>query len=58
MENDAVRSLAEAYGLSTIYLFGSQAETGSRSFKKKIFDKDIMEAIENGYFEFEYSPNP
>ena len=28
------------------------------SFKKKIFDKDIMEAIENGYFEFEYSPNP
>jgi predicted nucleotidyltransferase len=150
MENDAVRSLAEAYGLSVIYLFGSQAETGSRyledksvlpdassdldvaiafeappvdaidaygilfkeiseifdpfsidlifmhevnpllqyeiikglrifakdefsadefeerimkmaedlSFKKKSFDKDIMEAVKNGYFEFEYSPNP
>jgi predicted nucleotidyltransferase len=28
------------------------------SFKKKIFDNDVMEAIENGYFEFEYSPNP
>jgi len=28
------------------------------SFKKRIFDKEIMEAIENGYFEFEYSPHP
>ena len=26
------------------------------SFKKKIFDNDVMEAIKNGYFEFEYSP--
>jgi predicted nucleotidyltransferase len=150
MKKEVVRSLAEAYGLSSIYLFGSQAEKGSRyldsksvlpdvfsdldvaiafetppvdaiasygilfreiskifepfnvdlifihevnpllqyeiikgiriyakdefsadefeekimkmaedlSFKKKTLDKDIMEAIENGYFEFEYSPNP
>jgi len=27
-------------------------------FKKKILDREIMEAIEDGYFEFEYSPNP
>jgi predicted nucleotidyltransferase len=27
-------------------------------FKKRILDNEIMEAIENGYFEFEYSPNP
>lgn len=27
-------------------------------FKKKIFDREIMEAIEDGYSEFEYSPNP
>ncbi len=27
-------------------------------FKKRIFDEEVMEAIENGYFEFEYSPNP
>jgi predicted nucleotidyltransferase len=26
-------------------------------FKKRIFDEEVMEAIENGYFEFEYSPN-
>lgn len=25
--------------------------------KKKIFDAEIMEAMENGYFEFEYSPH-
>lgn len=28
------------------------------SFKKKIFDKEVMEAIEDGYFEFEYNPSP
>jgi predicted nucleotidyltransferase len=27
-------------------------------FKKRILDRDIMEAVENGYLEFEYSPNP
>ncbi len=27
-------------------------------FKKRILSREIMEAIENGYFEFEYSPNP
>ncbi len=27
-------------------------------FKKRIFDRDVMEAIEDGYIEFEYSPNP
>ncbi|MDI6762196.1 MAG: nucleotidyltransferase domain-containing protein [Thermodesulfobacteriota bacterium] len=27
-------------------------------FKKKILDREIMEAVENGYIEFEYSPNP
>lgn len=27
-------------------------------FKKRIFDKEVIEAIENGYFEFEYSTNP
>ena len=27
-------------------------------FKKKILDREIMEAIENGYIEFGYSPNP
>lgn len=26
-------------------------------FRKQTFDKDVMEAIEGGYFEFEYSPN-
>jgi predicted nucleotidyltransferase len=27
-------------------------------FKKRIFNNEIMEAIEDGYFEFEYRPNP
>jgi len=27
-------------------------------FKKRILDREIMEAIENGYFEFEYRANP
>ncbi len=27
-------------------------------FKKKVLDHEIMEAIEDGYIEFEYSPNP
>ncbi len=28
------------------------------SYNKRILDNEIMESIENGYFEFEYSPNP
>jgi predicted nucleotidyltransferase len=28
------------------------------SYKKRIFNNEIMEAMENGYFEFEYRPNP
>ena len=28
------------------------------SFKKRIFDREIMEAMEHGYFEFKYIPNP
>lgn len=27
-------------------------------FKKRILDREIMEAIEDGYFEFEYRANP
>jgi hypothetical protein len=27
-------------------------------FKKRVLDREIMEAIENGYIEFEYSPHP
>jgi predicted nucleotidyltransferase len=27
-------------------------------FKKRIFNEEVMEAIENGYFEFEYNTNP
>lgn len=27
------------------------------SFKKRTFDKDVIEAITDGYIEFEYSPN-
>ncbi|MBI5971468.1 MAG: nucleotidyltransferase domain-containing protein [Deltaproteobacteria bacterium] len=27
-------------------------------FKKKIYDNEVMGAIENGYFAFEYSPRP
>jgi uncharacterized protein len=30
---------------------------GDLFFKKRIFDAEIMEAMENGYFEFEYSPH-
>lgn len=30
---------------------------GDLYFKKKAFDKDAMEAIEDGYFPFEYHPN-
>ena len=29
---------------------------GDLFFRKQVFDKDVMEAIEDGYFEFEYSP--
>lgn len=28
------------------------------SFKKRTFNNEIIEAIEDGYFEFEYRPNP
>lgn len=31
---------------------------GDILYKKKVFDKETMEAVEDGYFEFEYSPNP
>ena len=31
---------------------------GDLSFKKRIFNSEVMEAMENGYFEFEYRPNP
>ncbi|OGW73576.1 MAG: hypothetical protein A3J72_03980 [Nitrospirae bacterium RIFCSPHIGHO2_02_FULL_40_19] len=31
---------------------------GDLIYKKRIFNKEIMEAVEDGYFEFEYSPNP
>jgi len=27
-------------------------------FKKRILEKEIMEAVEDGYFELEYQPNP
>ncbi len=27
-------------------------------FKKRTFDREVMEAMENGYFEFTYIPNP
>lgn len=27
-------------------------------FKKRVFDKEVMEAIKDGYIEFEYSPHP
>lgn len=27
-------------------------------FKKRIFDQEIMEAMEHGYFELKYNPNP
>jgi predicted nucleotidyltransferase len=27
-------------------------------FKKRIFDQEVMEAMEHGYFEFKYIPNP
>lgn len=27
------------------------------SFKKRVFNREIMEAVEDGYFEFEYKPN-
>jgi predicted nucleotidyltransferase len=27
-------------------------------FKKRIFDQEVMEAMEHGYFEFKYVPNP
>jgi predicted nucleotidyltransferase len=32
--------------------------TADLSFKKKEFDREVMEAIEDGYFQIEYSPNP
>ena len=28
------------------------------TFQKRVLDREIMEAIENGYFDFEYRPNP
>lgn len=33
-------------------------KAGDLCFKKKAFDMEVMEAIGNGYFQFEYSPNP
>lgn len=32
--------------------------TADLSFKKKEFDREVMEAIEDGYFQIKYSPNP
>ena len=31
---------------------------GDLAFKKRAFDREVMEAMENGYFEFTYIPNP
>jgi len=31
---------------------------GDLIFKKRIMDHEIMEAIEDGYFQFEYTPHP
>ena len=45
-------------------LFADQFEEGimRRSedllFKKRILEREIMEAVEDGYFELEYKPNP
>ena len=33
-------------------------KAGDVLYKKMMFDKEIIEAVEDGYFEFEYSPNP
>lgn len=92
-----IHAVAKAYGLSLIYLFGSQAALGNQylegikvvpdetsdldiavafqnppvllmetyghlycdlAVKKRMMDREIMEAIENGYFQFEYTPHP
>lgn len=37
---------------------GIMKRSGDLLLKRRIFDRDIMEAVENGYIEFEYSPNP
>lgn len=31
---------------------------GDLIYKKRIFDQEVLEAMEHGYFEFEYVPNP
>ena len=31
---------------------------GDLAVKKRIMDREIMEAIEDGYFQFEYNPHP
>jgi hypothetical protein len=36
---------------------GIAKRAGDLFFKRKIFYSDVMEAIEDGYFEFEYSPD-
>jgi predicted nucleotidyltransferase len=37
---------------------GVLKRAGDLVFKEKILEREIMEAIEDGYIEFEYSPNP
>lgn len=49
-----IYSINEEYADNFEETIMKQAE--DLSFKKKEFYKDIMEAIEDGYFEFEYNP--
>ena len=37
---------------------GVMKRAGDLIYKKRIFDRDVLEAMEHGYFEFEYVPNP
>src|SRR3972149_1980822 len=51
-----IRIYAQDINQADVFEESIMKKAGDLHFKKQVFDKDVMEAIEDGYFEFEYSP--
>ncbi len=51
-----VRIYAKDEDFADIFEESIMKKAGDLLFKKRMMNKEIMEAVENGYFEFEYRP--
>ncbi|MCL4557745.1 MAG: nucleotidyltransferase domain-containing protein [Deltaproteobacteria bacterium] len=52
-----IRIYEKSEGVADRFEEGILKMASDLSFKKKVFDREVMEAIEDGYFQFEYNPN-